>query len=218
MEEYLATPSKQLTKLIYSSEPEAIRRVAEELREGRLAAFPTDTVYGAGVVAFNASAVDRLYKVKQRKPNKPIPILVTGMEQLALVTREVNDLARRLIDKFWPGALTLILPRHLSLPDNICAGGDTVAVRMPGHVLTLALIQEVGVPLATTSANISGRPSPLDAQEVLFNFNGRLDLVLDAGPCPGGVDSTVVDTTGGTLRILRETAISARTIREALQK
>jgi L-threonylcarbamoyladenylate synthase len=183
-----------------------------------LAAFPTDTVYGAGVVAFNFDAVARLYKVKQRKPTKPIPILVTGKEQLALVTREVNELAQRLIDKFWPGALTLILPRHPSLPDNICAGGDTVAVRMPGHVLTLALLEEVGAPLATTSANISGRPSPLDAHEVLFSLNGRIEVVLDAGPCPGGVDSTVVDTTGGTLRVLRETAIPARIIREALQK
>jgi L-threonylcarbamoyladenylate synthase len=214
----LAIPSKQLTKVLYSSEPGAIKRVAEELRQGRLVAFPTDTVYGVGTVAFDADAVDRLYKVKQRNPTKPIPILVTGKDQLQLVTREVNELAQKLIDKFWPGALTLILPRHPNLPDNICAGGDTVAVRQPGHVLTLALLEEVGAPLATTSANMSGRPSPLDAHEVLLNLNGRLDLILDAGPCPGGVDSTVVDTTGGVLRILRETAIPARVIREALRK
>lgn len=213
----LTISPKTHTELISSSAPGAISRIAQVLKEGHLAAFPTDTVYGAGAMVYNAEAIARLYQVKRRKLNKPIPILVTGPEQLPLVTREVNQLAQRLIDKFWPGALTLILPRHPNLPDNICAGGDTVAVRMPGHVLTLALIQEVGTPLATTSANLSGRPSPLDAQEVLLNLNGRIDIVLDAGPCPGGVDSTVVDTTGGVLRILRETAITARAIHEALQ-
>jgi len=195
----------------------ALRSVAQDIKQGKLAAFPTDTVYGIGAVAFDAEAVGRLYEVKRRARYKPIPILVTGPEQLPLITREVNDLAHRLIERFWPGALTLVLPRHPDLPDVICAGGDTVAVRMPSHVLTLALIQQVGSPLATTSANLSGRDSPLDAQQVAMNLGGRIDVILDAGPCPGGVDSTVVDTTGGVLRVLRETAISARLIREAIR-
>ncbi|HEX2912021.1 MAG TPA: L-threonylcarbamoyladenylate synthase [Chloroflexia bacterium] len=208
--------SRVKTRILTSDTNNALSLLAQELKEGRIAAFPTDTVYGMGCQAFNAEAVERLYSIKQRSRNKPIPILVTGPEQLALVTSEVTPLAERLIERFWPGALTLILRRHPDLPDAICAGGDTVAVRMPGHVMTLALIQEVGSPLATTSANISGRQSPLDAQQALFNLNGRIDVVLDAGPCPGGVDSTVVDATGEKAVVLRETAIPARLIREAL--
>jgi len=205
------------TRIVTSDDMNALRSVAQDIKQGKLAAFPTDTVYGIGAVAFDAEAVGRLYEVKRRARYKPIPILVTGPEQLPLITREVNDLAHRLIERFWPGALTLVLPRHPDLPDVICAGGDTVAVRMPSHVLTLALIQQVGSPLATTSANLSGRDSPLDAQQVAMNLGGRIDVILDAGPCPGGVDSTVVDTTGGVLRVLRETAISARLIREAIR-
>ncbi len=205
------------TTILTSDTPNAVRLIARELKQGKLVAFPTDTVYGVGAVAFDAEAVSRLYAVKKRATSKPIPILVTGPEQLPLITREVNDLARKLIDRFWPGALTLVLPRNPDLPDIVCAGGDTVAVRMPRHVLTLALLHEVGSPLATTSANISGTFSPLDAMQVLVNLGGRIDTILDAGPCPGGVDSTVVDTTGGVLRVLRETAISAKEIREALK-
>jgi L-threonylcarbamoyladenylate synthase len=214
----LSRPTAKLkTRLIASDEPNAIRLVADELKAGKLVAFPTDTVYGAGCLAYDAVAVERLYTVKGRQRNKPIPILVTGPEQLRLIAREVTPLAERLIEKFWPGALTLILKRQPDLPDVICAGGDTIAVRMPAHVLTLALIEEAGSPLATTSANLSGRQSPLDAQQTLLNLNGRVDLILDAGICPGGVDSSVVDATGETVQILRETAISARAIREALK-
>ncbi len=205
------------TRLIDSSAPNALKAAAHELKAGRLVAFPTDTVYGVGCLAFDAAAVARLYAVKQRRPDKPIPILVSGPEQLELIAREVTPLARRLIERFWPGALTLILRRRSELPDAICAGGDTIAVRMPGHVLTLALLQETGSPLATTSANISGRQSPLDAQQVMINLRGRIELLLDAGPCPGGVDSTVVDATGTEALVLRETAITAREIKEALK-
>ncbi len=214
----LANPlAKIKTRLVTSDDPHALKVIAQELKEGRLAAFPTDTVYGVGCLAFDAAAVEKLYEIKGRAHNKPIPILVTGPEQLALLAREITPLAEQLIKQFWPGALTLILKRRPELPDAICAGGDTIAVRMPGHVLTLALIQEVGSPLATTSANLSGRQSPLDAQQALLNLNGRIDLILDAGPCPGGIDSTVVDATGEQVRILRETAITARAIKEALK-
>jgi L-threonylcarbamoyladenylate synthase len=210
-------PANLKTRIINADDARAISIVADEIRRGNLAAFPTDTVYGVGAIASNAEAVTRLYNVKGRRMQKPIPILVKGPEQLSLVAREVNDLANRLIEKFWPGALTLILPRHPDLPDVICAGGDTIAVRMPAHVLTLALIREVGSPLAATSANQSGKDSPLDVPGVLMNLKGRIEVVLDGGMCPGGIDSTVVDTTGGVLRVLRETAIPARVIREALK-
>ncbi|MEI7556472.1 L-threonylcarbamoyladenylate synthase [Candidatus Chlorohelix sp.] len=210
-------PANLKTRIINADDSRAISIIADEIRRGNLAAFPTDTVYGVGTIASNAEAVTRLYNVKGRRMQKPIPILVKGPEQLPLVAREVNDLANLLIEKFWPGALTLILPRHPDLPDVICAGGDTIAVRMPAHVLTLALIREVGSPLAATSANQSGKDSPLDVHGVLLNLKGRIEVVLDGGMCPGGIDSTVVDTTGGVLRVLRETAIPARVIREALE-
>jgi L-threonylcarbamoyladenylate synthase len=213
----VAQVARVKTRLITTDNINALKLAAEELKQGRLVAFPTDTVYGAGCLAFDEAAVVRLYEVKQRRRDKPIPILVTGPEQLKLLAREVTPLAERLIERFWPGALTLILKRRPELPDAICAGGDTIAVRMPGHVLTLALIQEVGSPLATTSANRSGHPSPLDAQQTLMNLNGRIDIILDAGPCPGGIDSTVVDATGEVAKVLRETAIPARQIREALK-
>ncbi len=205
------------TRIITSEELNGLSLAAGEIKQGKLVAFATDTVYGVGTNTFDAEAITRLYQVKGRAGHKPIPILVAGPEQLSLLCREVNELARRLIECFWPGALTLVLPRHPDVPGIIGGGSDTIAVRMPGHVLTLALIAEVGFPVATTSANMSGRNSPLDAREVLFNLGGKIDLVLDSGPCPGGVDSSVVDTTGGVLRILRETAIPAREIREALK-
>ena len=208
---------KSPTRFYYAYETNALRDVAALLRDGKLAAFPTDTVYGAGTSAFDTAAVERLYTVKGRARNKPIPLLVSGYEQLDSLITDLDPLARRLIERFWPGALTLILPRRPDVPDIIGAGGDSVAVRMPAHVLTLALINEVGTPLATTSANISGNPSPLDAFQVSMNLEGKLDAILDAGPCPGGIDSTVVDTRGGTLRVLRETAIAARTLREAVK-
>ncbi len=211
------TPGLKIkTRLLPADNVNALKIVAEEIKQGKLAAFPTDTVYGVGCRAFDAAAVERLYEVKQRRHDKPIPILVAGPDQLDLLAREVTPLARRLIERFWPGALTLILKRRPELPDVICAGGDTIAVRMPGHVLTLALIQEVGEPLATTSANRSGMQSPLDAEHVSLYLSGRIDLILDGGPCPGGIDSTVVDATGETAIVLRETAISAKAIREAL--
>lgn len=213
----MAQVARVKTRLITTDNINAFKLAAEELKQGRLVAFPTDTVYGVGCLAFDEVAVERLYDVKQRRRDKPIPILVAGPEQLMLLAREITPLAERLIERFWPGALTLILKRRPELPNAICAGGDTIAVRMPGHVLTLALIQEVGSPLATTSANRSGHPSPLDAQQALMNLNGRIDMILDAGPCPGGIDSTVVDATGEVAQVLRETAISARLIREALK-
>ena len=212
----LTQPTRK-TRLVTSDELNALKIATDELKQGRLVAFPTDTVYGVGCLAFDSAAVARLYAVKQRRPDKPIPILVNSPEQLDLLAREITPLARRLIERFWPGALTLILKRRPELPDAICAGGDTIAVRMPAHVLTLTLIREVGSPLATTSANMSGRQSPLDAQQTLFNLNGRIDMILDAGPCPGGIDSTVVDATGEVVRVLRETAIPTRLIKEALK-
>jgi L-threonylcarbamoyladenylate synthase len=207
---------KLRTLVIPSNTPDALQRIAVTLKEGKIAAFPTDTVYAAGAVASNLTALAQLYAIKQRRQTKPITVLVSGAEQLKEVVESVDPFAQKLIDRFWPGALTLILPRNPNQP-TVAGGGTTVAVRMPAHVLTLALLREVGAPIAATSANLSGTFSPLDAQEALLHLDGKFELILDGGPCPGGVDSTVVDTTGGAVKVLRESAISARDIYQALQ-
>jgi L-threonylcarbamoyladenylate synthase len=213
----LSQPKLQ-TLVIPSNTPDALQRIAVTLKEGKIAAFPTDTVYAAGAVASNLTALAQLYAIKQRRQTKPITILVSGVEQLRQVVESVDPFAQKLIDRFWPGALTLILPRNPAQPAIGGGGSATVAVRMPAHVLTLALLREVGAPIAATSANLSGTFSPLDAQEALLHLDGKIKLILDGGPCPGGVDSTVVDTTGGAVKVLRESAISARDIYQALQK
>jgi L-threonylcarbamoyladenylate synthase len=178
-------------------------RAVALLRAGRLVAFPTDTVYGVGALLWNAEAVKALYEAKLRPADKPIPILLADYDDLFTVARDVPPIAWRLARRFWPGALSLVVPRALAVPNEVTAGGDTVAVRMPAHEMARALIRETGAPLATTSANLSAQASPITAQEVEMQLGGRIAMVLDGGRCPGGVPSTVVDLTGPTPIILR---------------
>lgn len=210
----LTKAARLTTRLVNSETSHALQIAAQALKQGQLVAFPTDTIYGVGCGAFEAAAIERLYDIKGRARNKPIPILVKDLQQLSEIACDLSDTAQRLIERFWPGPLTLIVKGK---SNSVGLTNGTIAVRMPGHVFALALIAEVGTPIATTSANRSGYTSPLDAHQVLLNLGSRIDLILDAGPCPGGIDSTVVDTTGPEIRILRETAISARLIKEALK-
>ena len=138
----------------------------------------------------------KLYIAKLRALDKAIPILLADPADLALVARDVQPGVRRLAERFWPGPLTLVVPRSAQVPDEVTAGGDSVAVRVPDHDLARALIRAAGAPLATTSANLSGGPSPVTAQEVAAQLAGRIALILDGGRCPGGMASTVVDLTG----------------------
>jgi L-threonylcarbamoyladenylate synthase len=185
-----------------------LRQAAALLRAGELVAFPTDTVYGVGAVCWNEAAVARLYTAKLRSLDKAIPILLADTDDLALVAGDLPPLAARLGNAFWPGALTLVVPRGPRVPAEVTAGGDTVAVRIPNLDLTRALIRLAGAPLATTSANISGGPSPVTASEVAAQLSGRIPMILDGGRCPGGAASTVVDVTGPVPRILRPGPIS----------
>lgn len=175
-------------------------------------AFPTDTVYGVGAIAWDAVAVGKLYAAKLRSPDKAIPILLADPADLALVARDLTPAAVRIAERFWPGPLTLVVPRSERVPDAVTAGGDTVAVRVPAHDLARALIRAAGAPLATTSANLSGRPSPVTAAEVAAQLQGRIAMILDGGPCPGGVPSTVVDLTAGRPVILRPGPITLEQI------
>ena len=178
-------------------------QAAALLQKGELVAFPTDTVYGVGAIAWDREAVGKLYVAKLRVLDKAIPILLADASDLDLVAREVSPAVRRLAERFWPGPLTIVVRRAAGVPDAVTAGGDSVAVRVPDHALARALIREAGAPLATTSANLSGGASPVTAQEVAAQLAGRIAMILDGGRCPGGVASTVVDLTGPSPVLLR---------------
>jgi L-threonylcarbamoyladenylate synthase len=193
-----------------------LRRAAELLRSGELVAFPTDTVYGVGAVVWNAAAVGKLYAAKLRRADKAIPVLLADADDFALVAGVLLPAALRLAGRFWPGPLTIVVPRAAGVPDEVTAGGASVAVRVPDHDLARALIRAAGAPLAATSANLSGRPSPVTAEEVVAQLGGRIPLVLDGGRCPGGLASTVVDLTGPTPVILRPGPLTLQEILSAL--
>jgi L-threonylcarbamoyladenylate synthase len=196
--------------------PEDILRAVEVLRGGGIVAFPTDTVYGIGAHGMQPRAVGKLYLAKERPRDKAIPLLLPGFEALPEVVASVPEAARALAARFWPGALTIVLHRAPAVPDVVTAGGETVAVRVPDHALTLALLRALNGPLAATSANLSGEPAPDTADGVLAQLEGRIDLILDGGRCPGGVASTVVDLTVDPPAVLREGEIGLDALRRAI--
>ncbi len=187
------------------------------LKNGGVVAFPTDTVYGLGAGAGDEGAVERVYQLKGRPRDMALPLLLAGEEQIAQAAADVSPLAWALIRRFLPGALTLVLPKAPGLPDIITAGGETVAVRIPAHPVPVALAEGIGSPIVGTSANLSGSPSALTAEDVRGQFGDRIDLVIDGGRCPGGIESTVVDATGEKPLVLREGAISQRELEKAYQ-
>ena len=193
------------------ADPAFVAAVAR-LRDGELVAFPTDTVYGVGAIVWDAAAVARLYTAKLRALDKAIPVLLAAAADLALIARAAPPAALRLAERFWPGPLTLVVPALPSIPAEVTAGGDTVAVRVPDHPLARALIRAAGAPLATTSANLSCQPSPVTAAEVTAQLGDRIAVILDGGRCPGGVPSTLVDVTGEHPVILRPGPIPAADI------
>jgi len=196
--------------------PEDISRAVEVLRDGGIVAFPTDTVYGIGAHGMLPQAVDKLYAAKERPRDKAIPLLLPGPEALPALVAAVPEAARALAARFWPGALTIVLRRSPDVPDAVTAGGETVAVRVPDHALTLALLRALAAPLAATSANLSGEPAPDTAEGVLAQLEGRIDLILDGGRCPGSVASTVVDLTVDPPAVLRAGEIGLDALRRAI--
>jgi L-threonylcarbamoyladenylate synthase len=202
------------TVLLPTSDLRAIPLALEILKDGGLVAFPTDTVYGLAAGIFQPKGIDRLYAAKDRSASKAIAVLIGEVEQLALLTPGLTPSAERLALRFWPGALTLVVPKHPGLPANL-SPMPTVGVRMPNHAYARALIRAAG-PLATSSANLSGEATTRTAPEVLAQLQGRVGLVLDGGPAAGGVPSTVVDCTRDTPQILRQGAIDEQSIRDVL--
>ncbi len=202
------------TDLLPAGRTEALNRALSVLQSGGLVAFPTDTVYGVGALAFDAIAIESIYAAKDRPVEKAIPILIGGPEDLDKVTIGLPPLAAKLAARFWPGPLTLVMPKSPYLPDIVSAA-PTVGVRIPDHPVARALLQAAG-PMAVTSANLSGQPSPRTAGDVMRQLNGRIPLVLDGGETPGGLSSTVVDCLGAEPVILREGPISLEEIKFVL--
>ncbi len=202
--------------LVHPSDPEPaiIARAVTIIREGGLVAFPTETVYGLGADALNEAAVARIFAAKGRPAYDPLIVHIASLEDISRVAGEVPGVALRLAERFWPGPLTLVLPRANAVPTIVTAGRDTVAVRCPDHPVALALIRASRTPIAAPSANRFGRTSPTTAQHVLDDLSGCVDLILDAGPTPIGVESTVLDLTRAVPTILRPGGVP----REALEE
>lgn len=203
------------TELLPAS-PEAIRKAGELLKGGSLCAIPTETVYGLAANALDACAVAKIFEAKGRPQDNPLIVHISAMDQLSRVCASVSDAALTLADRFWPGPLTMLLPKADAVPAVVTAGLPSVGVRMPSHEAARAVIDAAGVPLAAPSANASGRPSPTEASHVLEDMDGKIPLIVDGGACTFGVESTVVDMTGPVPRILRPGAITLEMIEEAL--
>jgi len=195
---------------------EAIATAAGVIKRGGLVAFPTETVYGVGADAMNSTAIKKIFAAKGRPLDNPIIVHVAEPEQVAVLTDDVPELAARLMQKFWPGPLTLIFGKSAGVPYEVTAGQETVAVRMPRNSVALALIKASGVPVAAPSANISGRPSGTTGSHVYQDLAGKIDLVLDAGPVDIGLESTVLDISTQPPRILRPGVVTAEDLRSAV--
>jgi L-threonylcarbamoyladenylate synthase len=194
--------------------PASIETAIDLLNEGEIVAFPTDTVYGLGTNAFYSPGIIKLFEAKGRDANKAIAVLIGELDQLHLLTDELSETARKLVASFWPGGLTIVVPKKKDLPELLSAG-NSIGIRMPNHPVALDLLRRFG-PIATTSANLSGMNNPHDARDVEKQLSKRVPLILDGGRCPGGVPSTVVDCTTEEVRILRPGTISMKEIEAAL--
>jgi len=196
--------------------PAVIERAANLLREGEIVVFPTETVYGLGAGAFQPAALERIFAAKGRPFSDPLIVHVADRHDLVQLTTSIPEQAKRLAQAFWPGPLTLILPKEPRVPHLVTAGLETVAIRMPRHHVALALIRALGSPIAAPSANRFMHVSPTTAQHAYTDLAGRVPLVLDAGPCDIGVESTVLDLCSETPRILRPGGVSLEALRSVL--
>lgn len=202
------------TMRVHAAAPDAIQRAIAILKQGGVVAFPTDTVYGVGALISLPASIGRLYEIKGREQTKAIAVLIADADQLDQLAAKASPAAHTLAERFWPGPLTLVLPKQPTLPAELSAN-ETIGVRVPDHAVARALLVATG-PMAVTSANVSGGANARTADEVLAQLGGRLELVLDGGQTPGDRPSTVVDVTGEQPRVLREGPVSAAEITEAL--
>jgi len=209
-------PSMPMRTLFLKADELGVRRGAEVIRAGGLVAFPTETVYGLGADALSDSAVARIFEAKERPRGNPLIVHLAGAAALASVAARVPPRARDAAARFWPGPLTLVLPRAGTVPHITTGGLETVAVRVPSHPVARALIEASGRPIAAPSANRSGRPSPTRAEHVREDLGGRIELILDGGPTPVGVESTVLDMTTEPPMLLRPGGVTLEQLRDCL--
>lgn len=199
-----------------SPDQKIITQAAEIIQGGGLVAFPTETVYGLGADGLNSQAVGKIFVAKGRPNDNPLILHVADQEDVFGLARRVDERAKKLMKLFWPGPLTLILPKEKKIPDVVTAGLDTVAIRMPSHPVALALIKKSGVPIAAPSANRSGYPSPTTGQHVYEDLKGRIEAILESGPTGVGVESTIVDLSGELPVILRPGGITRENLTQVL--
>ncbi|MGN1298378.1 MAG: L-threonylcarbamoyladenylate synthase [Candidatus Scatovivens sp.] len=193
-----------------------IEIASELIRKGKIVVFPTETVYGIGTNGLDEQAVKRLYEVKQRPINKPISLLVSNMEMVNLVAKDITEIEYKIMEKFFPGPLTIILKKKKIVPDILTAGQDTVGVRMPSGKIARKLLEYANIPIAAPSANISGMPSGINLQEIKKQFKGKVDYFIDGGKCQLGISSTIVQVVDGKPQILRKGSITLEQINKIL--
>ena len=205
-----------MTEILSTHTPElfqkSVRRAAEFLRAGEIVALPTETVYGLAANALDERAVAKIFQVKGRPSHNPIIVHVAGNEMAADCARKFPDIAMQFSRAFWPGPLTLVLPRDKKIPDTVTAGGDTVGIRWPSHPFIQAVIRECGFPLAAPSANLSNQISPTNAGHVRAQLDGKIPLIVDGGQSQVGIESTVLDLSVAPPRILRPGMIHAEAL------
>ena len=201
-----------------SPDRELIKAAGDVIRRGGLVAFPTETVYGLGANAWDKAAVGRIFRAKGRPANDPLIVHIAHLDQVAEIARDVPDAASALCQRFWPGALTLILKKQARIPNELTAGLDTVALRLPDHTVAQALLKQAGVPIAAPSANTFSRPSPTTAAHVMDDLAGHVDMVLDGGAAAIGVESTILSLVGDVPRILRPGGVSLEALRQVLPR
>ena len=187
------------------------------LLAGGVVAYPTDTFYGLGVDPFNREAVNRIFELKGREKNKPLILLISSRVQLETMVKEITPAHSALIQKFWPGPLTLLFKPGSVIPENVSAGSNRIGIRQPGNTMTRNLISALGQPITAPSANLAGESPPITAKQVQQSFGNRVDLIIDGGTCQGGKPSTVVDAVETPVRLVRHGAIAFSEIEMALR-
>ncbi len=204
------------TQLLNADYPKSIQTAAQILKNGGLVGMPTETVYGLAANALNGKAVAQIFAAKGRPMDNPLIVHISDISQLDRLVKLVPQSAKKLAEQFWPGPLTMILPKSELIPEEVSAGLDTVAVRFPSHPVARALIDAAGLPLAAPSANLSGQPSPTTAMHVMNDLNGKIDAVLDGGPCGVGLESTVITLATDPPCLLRPGGITPEQLQSVL--
>ena len=196
-----------LIKITEDNRKEILRKAIEILNDGGIVAYPTETFYGLGVKFDKENSLKKLFELKKRQEEKPMPLIIGSRASMSMIAASINEIAESLMDKFWPGPLTLILEAKKGLSPYLTADTGRIAVRIPGESAALYLVREAGFPITATSANPSGMPPAEDADAVIRYFGEKIDMVIDGGRTAGGLPSTIVDAAGESIKIVREGAI-----------